>query len=76
MLLIISAGICFVAEQLQPGENMLVLGWALAGVALLNALFSFVQEYRAERAMEALRHYLPPQVQVRRDDIRHHHPGG
>ncbi len=68
ILLIISAGLCFVAEQLQPGENMLVLGWALAGVALLNALFSFVQEYRAERAMDALSHYLPQQVQVRRDD--------
>jgi sodium/potassium-transporting ATPase subunit alpha len=68
LLLILSSVICFVAEQLQPGENMLILGWALAGVALLNALFSFAQEYRAERAMEALRHYLPPKVQVRRND--------
>ena len=68
VLLVISAVICFIAEHLQPGENMAVLGWALAGVALLNALFSFIQEFRAERAMDALRHYLPPQVQVRRDD--------
>ncbi len=68
ILLIISAGLCFVAERLQPGENMAFLGWALAGVALLNALFSFAQEYRAERAMEALRNYLPPKVRVRRDD--------
>ncbi|TLM62021.1 MAG: cation-transporting P-type ATPase [Deltaproteobacteria bacterium] len=67
LLLIVSAGLCFAVEQLQPGENMAALGWALAGVALLNALFSFAQEYRAERAMEALRHYLPPKVQVRRD---------
>jgi len=69
ILLIISASLCFVADHLQPGENMAVLGWALAGVALLNALFSFAQEYRAERAMDALRHYLPPRVQVRRDDL-------
>jgi len=68
ILLIISAGICFLADRLQPGESMLILGWALAGVALLNALFSFVQEYRAERAMAALRHYLPPKVQVRREN--------
>jgi sodium/potassium-transporting ATPase subunit alpha len=69
LLLIVSAGLCFVAEQLQPGENMMFLGWALAGVALLNALFSFIQEYRAEQAMDALRHYLPPQAQVRRDNL-------
>jgi len=43
---------------------MNVLGWALAGVALLNALFSFIQEYRAERAMQALQQFLPQRVQV------------
>jgi sodium/potassium-transporting ATPase subunit alpha len=64
LLLIASSVICFAAEHLQPGENMVVLGWALGGVALLNALFSFFQEYRAEKAMEALQHFLPQQVQV------------
>lgn len=67
LLLFASAAICFVAERLQPGENMAILGWALAGVALLNAMFSFIQEYRAEKAMAALRQFLPPQVEVIRD---------
>jgi sodium/potassium-transporting ATPase subunit alpha len=67
LLLLCAAAICFVAERLQPGENMAFLGWALAGVALLNATFSFIQEYRAEKAMEALRHYLPPMASVRRN---------
>ncbi len=67
ILLLISAIICFVADRVQPGENMAVLGWALFGVALLNALFSFIQEYRAERAMEALQKFLPQRVQVVRD---------
>ncbi|HEY9081227.1 cation-transporting P-type ATPase [Magnetovibrio sp.] len=67
ILLDISAGICFVADSIQPGEGMNILGWALLGVSILNALFSFVQEYRAERAMEALRKFLPQNVQVRRD---------
>jgi len=67
LLLLASAAICFVAENLQPGESMAILGWALAGVALLNALFSFIQEYRAERAMEALRQYLPSKVEIIRD---------
>ncbi len=67
ILLLISAAICFVADHLQPGQNMAVLGWALFGVSLLNALFSFIQEYRAERAMEALQQFLPQRVQVVRD---------
>ncbi len=66
ILLFISSAICFVADHLQPGENMDVLGWALLGVAVLNALFSFVQEFRAERAMEALRKFLPQKVMARR----------
>lgn len=66
LLLFMSAAICFVAEQLQPGQNMAILGWALAGVALLNAIFSFIQEYRAEKAMAALSRFLPQLVDVMR----------
>jgi len=67
LLLLFSAGLCFVAEKVQPGENMDVLGGALLGVAVLNALFSFLQSWRAERAMAALRAFLPQTVRVRRD---------
>ncbi len=67
ILLDISAAICFFAEYIQPGEGMALLGWALLGVSILNALFSFFQEFRAERAMEELRKYLPHRVSIRRD---------
>jgi len=66
ILLDISAAICFVAHYLQPGEGMNILGWALLGVSVLNALFSFAQEFRAERAMEELQKLLPQMVLVRR----------
>ena len=43
------------------------LSAAIVAVILLNAAFAFVQEYRAERAVAALREMLPPRVRVRRD---------
>lgn len=67
LLLDVSAGLCFVADHMQPGEGMAVLGWALVGVAVLNALFTFAQAIRAERAMAALRSLLPPHITVRRE---------
>ena len=67
ILLDLSAVICFIAHRVQPGEGMALLGVALLGVSVLNALFSFAQEFRAERAMEALREMLPQRVTARRD---------
>jgi potassium/sodium efflux P-type ATPase len=43
------------------------LGIAIWMVNVINGLFSFWQEYRAERAMEALRKLLPHYVRVLRD---------
>jgi sodium/potassium-transporting ATPase subunit alpha len=66
LLLDVAAVACFVADSLQPGQGMAVLGWALFAVSVLNALFAFAQEMRAERAMEELRKFLPQRVRVRR----------
>jgi P-type Ca2+ transporter type 2C len=43
------------------------LSGAIVAVIFVNAVFAFVQEYRAERAVEALRRMLPFRVRVRRD---------
>lgn len=43
------------------------LGWAIIGVVLINAVFSFWQEYRAERAVEAVQRLLPTTALVLRD---------
>ena len=67
ILLDVAAAACFVAETIQPGQGMGVLGWALLVVSVLNALFAFAQEMRAERAMEELRKFLPQTVRVRRN---------
>ena len=45
------------------------LSAAIVAVILVNAVFAFVQEYRAEKAVAALRHMLPARVRVRRDGV-------
>jgi Ca2+-transporting ATPase len=42
------------------------LGWAIWAVILINAIFSFWQEFQAERALSALQKVLPMQVKVYR----------
>ena len=39
------------------------------GIVVLNGLIGFFQEYRAERAILALRSMTAPQARVRRDGI-------
>ncbi len=67
LLLWLAAGLAFLAETLHPGEGMAMLGWAILGVILINAVFAFFQEYRAERAVQTLRGMLPAKAWVIRD---------
>jgi sodium/potassium-transporting ATPase subunit alpha len=54
-----AAALCFLADYFQPGENMATLGWAIVMIIFINGAFSFAQEYRAEKATEALESLLP-----------------
>ncbi len=57
----------WVAGILAFGSGTPALGWAIWAVILINALFSFWQEFQAERALAALNKVLPMQVKVYRD---------
>ncbi len=63
LLLWAAAGLALVAA-------LPALAVAIVAVVLLNALFAFWQEQQAERAVEALGAYLPPQAVVVRDGRR------
>jgi P-type Ca2+ transporter type 2C len=62
ILLWIGGGLCFI-----PGVDMPQLGWAIFCVILVNALFSFWQEFKAEKAIEALRKLLPQKSTILRN---------
>jgi len=60
LLLLLAAALAVVAGTVN-------LAWAILAVVLLNAIFAFVQESQAGKAVEALGRYLPPHAKVRRD---------
>lgn len=69
LILWLAAGLAFWAEASQPGQGMGTMGVAILGVIIVNGLFSFFQEYRAERALSALRKLLPREVKVTRGGV-------
>ncbi|MBA4371282.1 MAG: ATPase [Thermodesulfovibrio sp.] len=67
ILLFIGAGLSFLSDYLHPGEGMFSLGVAIVGVIIINALFTFIQEYKAEKTVEKLRQFLPFSIRTIRD---------
>ena len=66
-LLHFMALLLWVAGAMAFAAHMPQLGWAIWAVVLVNGLFSFVQEYQAERTLAALKRSLPHAVQLWRD---------
>jgi calcium-translocating P-type ATPase len=62
LLLLLAACLAVVADTVQ-------LAWAIAAVVVVNAVFAFVQENQASKAVEVLGRYLPPHATVRRGGV-------
>ncbi len=69
ILLWIGSGLAFLSEYIHPGEGMINLGFAIVGVIVINAVFAFVQEYRAEKYIEKLKLLLPFKVRIIREGV-------
>ncbi|MBL1263232.1 cation-transporting P-type ATPase [Methylomicrobium sp. RS1] len=67
LLLLAAALLAFWADHLTPGEGYNLIGWALSGVVLLNAIMSFLQNYKVEKLMLSFLDYIPKSVNVLRD---------
>ncbi|WP_024302801.1 cation-transporting P-type ATPase [Pseudogulbenkiania sp. MAI-1] len=74
LILWLAAGLALLAHVMQGDPAMATLGFAIISVIVINGLFSFWQEYKAEQALAALRELLPLEVKVRRDGQVHQMP--
>ena len=70
LLLWTGAALAFISEYLVPDEGNLYIGIALAAVVILNAVFTFIQEYQSEKIIESFRRMMPVKIEVLRDGKR------
>lgn len=67
LLLLIGSLLSFVGHYFAPDQGNDIIGYALFGVTILNAGFTFLQEYRAAQAMKGFANLLPQEVTLLRD---------
>ena len=69
IVLWVAAALALVADLSEPGHGMRALAFAIVAVIAVNGVFSFWQEYRAEKAFLALQQLLPRDVVALRDGV-------
>jgi len=67
LLLLASSILSWVAHFMLPGQGYELIAAALLVVVVLNALVSFIQNYKVEKMMMSFLDYIPKQVVLLRD---------
>ena len=68
ILLEVASFLAFIADYYVPNEGNDILAYAIIIAVFINATFAFWQDYKADKAMEALVRLMPTMVTVMRDD--------
>ena len=66
IILIIASIVSAVITKMQ-GENDYIDSIIIIAIVVLNALMGVIQEYKAEKSLEALKNMTTPKVNVRRE---------
>jgi magnesium-transporting ATPase (P-type) len=74
MVIILLVTACVTGTLTALGSHMLPDTIVIAGVVLLNAILGFVQEGKAEGALDALRNMMVQEALVVRDRVQHRIP--
>jgi Ca2+-transporting ATPase len=67
VVLIVATFLSFLSGYVYSDSSSLQMGLAILGVVLANASFSVLQEYRAEKAVQAISRLVPTNARVMRD---------
>lgn len=67
ILLEIAGVLAFIADFYQPNEGNNILGYAIFGAVFINASFTFWQNFKADKAMDALLKLMPTIIKVKRE---------
>lgn len=67
ILLEVAGVLAFIANYYQPNEGNDILGYAIFGAVFINATFTFWQDFKTDKAMEALLKLIPTKVKVKRN---------
>ena len=67
VLLIIAALLSFISGVTSNDTTSIDMGIVILAVVMISVIFSLFQEYRAEKAVEAIRELIPSNAKVKRD---------